>query len=52
VHEAQMPPLLPHAVVPVPGWQVPPVAAEQQPPLQGCEVPQLVVHVCVVTSQA
>jgi hypothetical protein len=52
VHEAQMPPLLPHAVVPVPGCQVPPVAAEQQPPLQGCDVPQLVVHVCVVTSHA
>jgi len=52
VHESQTPPLLPHEVVPVPGWQVPPVAAEQQPVLHGCELPQFVVHVCVVVSHA
>ena len=31
----QVPPLLPHAVPSVPGWQKPPMACEQQPPLHG-----------------
>jgi hypothetical protein len=51
VHDEHVPPLLPHAVVPVPAWQVP-RAAEQQPPLQGCDVPHVVVHTPVVVLQA
>jgi hypothetical protein len=49
--DEHVPPLLPHAVVPVPAWQVP-RAAEQQPPLQGCDVPHVVVHAPVVVLQA
>jgi hypothetical protein len=47
-------PLLPHCVVLVPGWQVPLVAAEQQPPLHPvyCVPPQLCTHCPVVVSQA
>jgi len=51
VQDEHVPPLLPHAVVPVPAWQVP-RAAEQQPPLQGCDVPHVVVHTPVVVLQA
>lgn len=47
-----MPPLLPHAAMPVPGSHVPPVAAEQHPPLHGWPVLQLVVHWCLVPSHA
>jgi hypothetical protein len=50
--EAQSPPLFPQVAGSVPAWQVPAVAAEQQPPLQGCAVSQLVVQVFVATSQA
>ena len=35
VQSTQVPPVLPHAVSAVPGWQVPFCAAEQQPPLHG-----------------
>ena len=35
VQSTHVPPVLPHAVSAVPGWQVPLNAAEQQPPLQG-----------------
>jgi hypothetical protein len=52
VQLAQRPPLFPQDAVSVPTWHVPPVAAEQQPPLQGCDVLQLVVHVLVVVSHA
>jgi hypothetical protein len=52
VHEAHKPPLLPHAMVAVPAWHVPPEAAEQQPSWQGCAVLQVVVHACVVVSHA
>jgi len=50
--EAQSPPFAPHAPLAVPGWQVPPVAAEQQPVLQGWLVPHAVTQVCVLVSQA
>lgn len=33
-------------------WQVPPVAAEQQPPLQACDELHEVVQACVARSQA
>jgi len=52
VHDEHTPPLLPHVVGSVPIWQVPPVAAEQQPPWQGCDVAHVGVHVPVPVSQA
>jgi len=50
--EAHSPPLFPQVAGSVPAWQLPAVAAEQQPPLQGCAVSQLVVQAFVATSQA
>ena len=35
VQSTHVPPVFPHAVSAVPGWQVPFCAAEQQPPLHG-----------------
>jgi hypothetical protein len=43
-HPLQTMPLLPHCGFAVPGWQVPAVAAEQQPPWHGLAVPQLLPH--------
>ena len=46
VQSTHVPPVFPHAVSTVPGWQVPLNAAEQQPPLQGVRFGSLhaVVH--------
>ena len=35
MQSTHVPPVFPHAVSAVPGWQVPLSAAEQQPPLHG-----------------
>lgn len=48
-HDAHTPEL-PHAPGAVPGWQVPPVIAEQQPPLHACVELHAVVQVFVVVS--
>jgi hypothetical protein len=45
-------PLVPHSLSEVPGWQVPPAGAEQQPPLQSCAEEQLVVQIPLAVSQA
>jgi hypothetical protein len=50
-HAAQTPEL-PHAVVVVPAWHVPPLAAEQQPPLHGWFELHAVVHLPVDASHA
>ena len=45
-------PLAPHADCAVPATHVPPLAAVQQPPLQGVLVLQALPHVCTLASQA
>jgi hypothetical protein len=52
VQVAHRPPLAPHARSSVPVWQVPAVAAEQQPPLQGVFKSQALPQVWVVELQA
>ncbi len=52
LQSAHTPPFSPHAPAPVPGWHVPPVAAEQHPPLHVCVVLQAVVQVWVAVSHA
>ena len=51
-HAAHSPPLLPQTVSSVPVWQVPPVAAEQQPPLHGVFMSHAGPQVCVVVLHA
>jgi hypothetical protein len=50
--EEHRPPLLPHTPSAVPGWQVPPLAALQQPPLHGWVEPHAVSHWRVVLLHA
>jgi hypothetical protein len=45
-------PLLPHRVVAVPVWQVPPAPAEQQPPLHSVLASHAEPHACVVRLHA
>lgn len=51
VHTAQVPDK-PQSPAAVPGWQVPPVVAEQHPPLHDCVELQEVVHLPCVVSHA
>ena len=48
----QSAPLAPQATPSVPVWQLPPVAAEQQPPLHGVFMSHADPHVCVVVLHA
>jgi hypothetical protein len=50
--QAVQTPVMPQASLAVPGWQVPSVAAEQQPPLQSWVELQAVVQCPAVVSQA
>ena len=52
VQSPQSAPLLPQATPSVPVWQLPPVAAEQQPPLHGVMLSQAEPHWCVVVLHA
>jgi hypothetical protein len=52
VQSEQRPPFAPQVEPPVPDRQLPFVAAEQQPPLQGVLLSQAMPHVCVIALHA